>query len=80
MYAREDLSEGHLLTDEDVYVAIPLQKGQLSCRELMRGEVLLKAVSKDKPIRIDDIESPYSQIPSLRQIIYNRGIVGSSEV
>ncbi len=40
----------------------------------MRGEVLLKAVEKDKPIRIDDIESPYSQIPSLRQIIYNRGI------
>jgi hypothetical protein len=25
---------------------------------------------------IDDIESPYSQIPSLRQIIYNRGTNG----
>jgi sialic acid synthase SpsE len=74
VYAKEDLPEGHLLSDDDVYLAIPLQKGQLSCRELMRGEVLLKAVEKDKPIRIDDIESPYSQIPSLRQIIYNRGI------
>lgn len=74
VYAREDLPEGHLLTDEDVYLAIPLQKGQLSCRELMRGEVLLKPVRKDGAIRIDDIESPYSQIPSLRQVIYNRGI------
>ncbi len=74
VYAREDLPEGHLLTDDDVYLAIPLQKGQLSCRELMRGEVLLRPVEKDAPIKIDDIESPYSQIPSLRQTIYSRGI------
>lgn len=74
VYAKEDLPEGHSLTDDDVYLAIPLQKGQLSCRELMRGEVLLHSVKKDFPIRIDDIESPYSQIPSLRQTIYARGI------
>lgn len=74
VYAKEDLPEGHSLTDDDVYLSIPLQKGQLSCRELMRGEVLLKPVKKDAPIKIDDIESPYSQIPSLRKIIYNRGL------
>jgi len=74
VYAKTDLPEGHCLTDQDVYLAIPLQKGQLSCRELMRGELLLKAVKKDAPIKIDDIESPYSQIPSLRQTIYNRGL------
>jgi sialic acid synthase SpsE len=74
VYAVADLPEGHCLTDEDVYLAIPLQKGQLSCRELMRGEMLLKAVKKDAPIKIDDIESPYSQIPSLRETIYKRGI------
>lgn len=74
VYAATDLAEGHCLTDEDVYLAIPLQKGQLSCRELMRGEMLLKAVKKDIPIRIDDIESPYSQIPSLRETIYKRGL------
>jgi sialic acid synthase SpsE len=73
VYAKENLPEGHSLTDEDVYLAIPLQKGQLSCRELMRGEVLLKPVKKDAAVRIDDIESPYSEIPSLRQTIYNRG-------
>ncbi|HVC46974.1 MAG TPA: N-acetylneuraminate synthase family protein [Terracidiphilus sp.] len=74
VYAKQDLPEGHALTDDDVYLAIPLQKGQLSCRELMRGEVLLHPVKRDAPIRIDDIESPYSQIPSLRQTIYARGI------
>jgi N-acetylneuraminate synthase len=74
VYAKEDLPEGHSLTDEDVYLAIPLQKGQLSCRELMSGEMMMKAVKKDHPIRIDDIESPYAQIPSLRKTIYNRGL------
>lgn len=74
VYAKNDLPEGHCLVDDDVYLAIPLQKGQLSCRELMRGEMLLKGVQKDAPIKIDDIESPYSQIPSLRKTIYQRGL------
>ena len=78
IYAKDDLPEGHCLTDDDVYLAIPLQKGQLSCRELMRGEMLLKAIRKDAPIRIDDIESPYSQIPSLRKTIYQRGLDSES--
>ncbi len=74
VYAKEDLPEGHILTDRDVYLAIPLQKGQISCRELMRGEVLLKSCGKDRPITIDDIDSPYAHNQSLRQIIYSRGI------
>jgi len=74
VYAKADLPEGHCLMDDDVYLAIPLQKGQLSCRELMRGEMLLKSVPKDAPIKIDDIESPYSQIPSLKKTIYQRGL------
>jgi sialic acid synthase SpsE len=74
VYAKNDLPEGHILGDEDVYLAIPLQKGQISCRELMRGEVLLQAVRKDAPIQIDAIDSPYSSIPSLKANIYSRGI------
>jgi len=74
VYAKADLPQGHCLMDDDVYLAIPLQKGQLSCRELMRGEMLLKGVQKDAPIKIDDIESPYSQIPSLKKTIYQRGL------
>jgi N-acetylneuraminate synthase len=68
------LPEGHILHDEDVYLAIPLLRGQISCRELMRGEALLHALNKDEPIRIDDIDSPYANIPSLRKLIYSRGL------
>jgi len=74
VYAKRDLPEGHSLADDDVYLAIPLQRGQISCRELMRGEVLLKAVGKDEPIMIDAIDSPYAHIPSLRNLIYGRGL------
>ncbi len=74
VYAKEDLPEGHVLNDEDVYLAIPLQKGQISCRELMRGEVLLRPIKRDQPILIDAIDSPYASIPSLTKLIYNRGL------
>jgi sialic acid synthase SpsE len=74
VYAKQDLPEGHILSDDDVYLAVPLQKGQISCRELMRGEVLMRAVAKDEAIMIDAIDSPYASIPSLRDSIYARGI------
>lgn len=74
VYAKADLPEGHILSDEDVYLAVPLQKGQISCRELMRGEILLKPVRKDAPIQIDAIDSPYASIASLKAAIYARGI------
>ncbi len=76
VYAKQDLPEGHALRDEDVYLAIPLQKGQISCRELMRGEVLLRPVKRDEPILIDAIDSPYASIPALRDTIYARGLDG----
>lgn len=74
VYAKRDLPEGHILCDDDVYLAIPLLKGQISCRELMRGEVLLRPVRKDEPVQIDAIDSPYASIPSLRNLIYSRGL------
>jgi len=76
VYAKTDLPEGHILTDEDVYLAIPLQKGQISCRELMRGEVLLAPIKQDQPVMIDNIDTPYASIPSLREALYQRGLDG----
>ncbi len=78
VYAKRDLPAGHILQDADVYLAIPLQQGQISCRELMRGEVIRKPVLKDKPIVIDAIDSPYANIPSLRDLIYRRGLAPTS--
>lgn len=74
VYARRDLPVGHVLQDADVYLAIPLQQGQISCRELMRGEVIRKAVTKDHPVMVDAIDSPYANIPSLTELIYHRGL------
>jgi N-acetylneuraminate synthase len=78
VYAKRDLPEGYILNhdrlNEDLYLAVPLQKGQISCRELMSGEILTRACNKDEPIMIDSIDSPYSTNDNLRKIIYQRGI------
>ena len=74
VYAKRDLPAGHVLQDADVYLAIPLQQGQISCRELMRGEVIRNRVLKDQAITIDAIDSPYANIPSLTDLIYDRGL------
>jgi N-acetylneuraminate synthase len=74
VYAKRNLPVGHVLQDADVYLAIPLQQGQISCRELMRGEVILKPIEKDQPVVIDAIDSPYANIPSLTELIYHRGL------
>jgi N-acetylneuraminate synthase len=74
VYAASDLPEGHTLSDKDIYLAIPLQKGQISCRELMNGEILLHPLTKDQPIMIDDIDSPYAHNDELKKLIYNRGL------
>jgi N-acetylneuraminate synthase len=78
VYARRDLPEGHTLEHErindDVYLAVPLLKGQLSCRELMSGEVFNHSVKADAPIMIDDIDSAYAHNDNLRKTIYNRGV------
>jgi N-acetylneuraminate synthase len=74
VYASRDLSVGHVITDSDVYLAIPLLQGQISCRELMRGEVLLKPVAKDASINITDIDSPYANNPSLQRVVMARGL------
>lgn len=79
VYAKRDLPEGHVLVqerlDDDLYLAIPLQKGQISCRELMSGEMTLKPIAKDQPIMIDAIDSPYAYNDRLKKLIYERGCV-----
>lgn len=78
VYVKRDLPEGYVIKhetiDEDIYMAIPLQKGQISCRELMSGEVLLKSLKKDEALMIDSIDSPYSHNDTLKSQIYRRGI------
>lgn len=78
VYARRDLPEGYVIShekfEEDIYLAVPLQKGQLSCREIMAGEVLRRPLKKDAAVMIDDIDSPYAANEQLKAVIYRRGL------
>src|SRR3954447_21323847 len=78
VYAKRNLPAGYVLNhdsfEKDFYMAIPLQKGQLSCREIKNGEVLIKDLQENEPMIIDDIDSPYAKVGSLRNIIYSRGL------
>jgi N-acetylneuraminate synthase len=62
------------LTDDDVYLAVPLLKGQLSCRELIAGEALAVSLLADAPLSIDSLDNPYSRTMQLREQIQNRGL------
>jgi N-acetylneuraminate synthase len=77
-YARRDLPKGYVFSKEsferDFYLAIPLRKGQLSCREVMNGEKLISDLSANSPLTINDIDGPYSENPALKALILNRGL------
>lgn len=74
VYAKSDLKTGHILTQDDVFLAIPLQKGQISCREFRTGEVLESPIKKGQKITISDIRTAYKQDGVFVQYINQRGV------
>ena len=77
IYANRDLREGETLEGEDIYLAIPLQKGQISTRELMLGQYghrMTRACPKDHAIMIDMIDTPYSENEAMMSTIFKRGL------
>jgi sialic acid synthase SpsE len=77
-YARRDLEPGYKIHkdsfEKDFYLAIPLRKGQLSCREIMNGETLTQEIRANQPLTIDHIDGPYATNPTLKNLIKNRGL------
>jgi N-acetylneuraminate synthase len=55
-------------------LAIPLLKGQLSCRELIAGEGIVHAIKADQPLTLDFLDNPYSRTAQLREQIEKRGL------
>lgn len=74
LYVRHDLPKGHRLGPNDVYLAIPLQKGQLSAREWFLDLELANPLTADAPLRLDDLADPYSQSADLQDVIDKRGL------
>jgi len=61
VYARHDLEARQTLSDENVYLAIPLQKGQISYQEFMPGTKILTPILEDDPILFSNIDRPYRE-------------------
>lgn len=74
VYASCDLEEGHVLQTGDYYLAVPLQKGQISCRELFNEDRLLAPLKAGEPITIEHLDNEYGRNPHLRAIIEQRGL------
>jgi N-acetylneuraminate synthase len=77
-YAKKDLEPGYVFSKEaferDFYLAIPLRKGQLSCREVLNGASLINGIKVDEPLTIEHVNGPYSENESLKKLILNRGL------
>jgi len=78
VYARRDLEPGYVFSsskfNEDFYLAVPLRKGQLSCREVVNGEKLTVAIKGNEALTIDHIDGPYATSETLRKQITSRGL------
>jgi sialic acid synthase SpsE len=78
VYAKRDLEVGYVFNknsfEEDFYLAVPLHKSQLSCREIMNSEKLTTNIKTNEPLSINHIDGPYSENEGLKNLILNRGI------
>lgn len=72
-YLKRDIRAGEVLTKEDVYFAIPLQKGQISCREFAPGLKIQKDVLKDESLNLENYDSSYLE-ESYRKMVLERGL------
>jgi sialic acid synthase SpsE len=77
-YARRDIEAGYVFTKDgfakDFYLAIPLHKGQVSCREVMNGEKLLKPIKANEKLTIEHVDGPYGSNAVLKDLILQRGL------
>lgn len=78
VYARRPLPAGHRITAEnfaqDFYLAIPLRKGQLSCRERPGGLVLSQPLAADAALMLQAVAGALADDQSRRACILQRGL------
>jgi sialic acid synthase SpsE len=77
VYAKRPLRAGQVLSEDDVYMAIPLRKGQASSRELMLGKFghrMLKDCGEDEPVLMEALDTPYADDDALLENYRRRGL------
>ena len=78
VYARRDLPVGHRVTPEnferDFYLAIPLRRGQLSCREHLDGLVLRQEVKSDGALTLVTVDETMASDEDRVRMIMGRGL------
>ena len=74
VYAKRSLPAGHTLADDDIYLAVPLLKGQISSREYSGGEILARPVLADCPVNFAAVRAGYSGNAELAVMVADRGI------
>lgn len=74
VYAKRDLAKGEVLTADDVFLAVPLLKGQISTREFTGGEVVMGPILAGAALDIDTVDGPGLKSPSLLRLIRDRGL------
>jgi N-acetylneuraminate synthase len=74
VYAARDLPAGHVLTSDDVFLAVPLLHGQISVREFVSGEILRSPLAKDSPVKLRELECVYANDLTLQRLVEGRGV------
>jgi N-acetylneuraminate synthase len=79
VYAKRDLPAGHVLTMDDVYLAVPLLHGQISTREFEGGEKLTAPMIAHEPVLLEDISASYSTDAEVLALVPTRGLPREAE-
>jgi hypothetical protein len=74
-----DEKVGDRLSDWPLCLAAPLQRGQVSGREVMRGQVVIKACPKDAALMADRVATSCACDEKLREQIYGGGVRAASD-
>jgi N-acetylneuraminate synthase len=75
IYAKRDLVCGDKINSDNFYLAVPICRGQLSCREIMDGGDVIKNICQDRPLMIEDVDAEYVKESEFIQKVRERGVI-----
>lgn len=77
IYAKKNIKKGYKFSqksfENDFYLSIPLNKGQISCNEIINDVTLTSDIKKDDILSINHIDGPYNENKKLKARIEKRG-------